>query len=182
MHARPPEIGVDQEHAALVGVAERQRATALQWDAVLRAQAATNRCALLEPKRLGAIRDASFVTRCGTTLLVQLPDAASAAREYQRMLKQAGTTLEKVKQLPDCPKRTGVQGPLPPPTPPAGVADPRTTIGRVACLDLGGTTAVVWLNQAAGMIGVVRVRDNDRALWRDYGRDWLPFSFVEQPG
>ena len=87
---RPGSVGVFVETFALPnatitvnrlsarGFVDRSRvtdATALQWDAVLRAQAATNRCALLEPKRLGAIRDASFVTRCGTTLLVQLPAA-----------------------------------------------------------------------------------------------------------
>lgn len=157
-------------------------ATATQWDGVLRAQAVTNRCALLAPKHLGAIRDASLVTKCGTTLLVRLPDAASATREYQRMLARADASLKQVKQLPDCSKDTGIQGPLPPRTPPAGVNDPRASIGRVACLDLGDTTAVVWLNQAAGIIGVVRVRESNRAAWRDYGRDWKPFSFVEQPG
>lgn len=180
-----PNATITVNRLSARGFVDRSRvtdATALLWDAVLRAQAVANRCALLEPKRLGAIRDASFVTKCGTTLLVQLPDAASAAREYQRMLDRAGTSLDKLQQLPDCSKRTGVQGPLPPPTPPAGVSDQRPSIGRVACLDLGGTTAVVWLNQAAGIIGVVRVRGNDRAAWRDYGRDWPPFAFNEQPG
>jgi hypothetical protein len=194
---RPGGVGVFVETFALPnatitvnrlsarGFVDRSRvtdATALRWDALLRSQRVTNRCALLEPKRIGAIGGASFVSKCGTTLLVQLPDAASATREYKRMLERGGTSLEKVKQLPDCSQRTGVQGPLPPPTPPAGVGDQRTSIGRVACLDLGDTTAVVWLHQAAGIIGVVRVRDNDRAAWRDYGRDWKPFSYVEQPG
>ena len=157
-------------------------ATALLWDSMLRSQAVTNRCALLEPKHVGAVRDVSFVSKCGTTLLVKLPDAASTVRAYRRMLQRAGTSLAPVKQLPDCSVRTGTQGPLPPPTPPAGVADPRPSIGQVACLDLGDTTAVVWRNDAAGIIGIVRVGEKDRAAWRDYGRDWPPFVFVEPPG
>lgn len=180
-----PNATITVNRLSARGFVDRSRvtdATALRWDALLRDQRVTNRCALLEPKHLGAIRDASFVSKCGTTLLVKLPDTASTVGAYRRTLKQAGTSLEPVKQLPDCPKRTGIEGPLPPPTPPAGVADPRPSIGRVACLDLGDTTAVVWRNDGAGIIGIVRVGENDRAAWRGYGRDWPPFVFVEPPG
>ncbi len=156
-------------------------ATAAGWDGLLRAQSAASRCALLEPKRLGAIQDPSFVTKCGSTLFVQMPDAPSGSRQFERLLERAGTSLERTKQLPDCAKHTGVRGPLPPPTPPAGTTDPRPSIGEVACLDLGRATAVVWHNDAAGLIGVVRIAGGNRAAWRGYGRDWPPFAYSEKP-
>jgi hypothetical protein len=153
------------------GFGDRSRVTdanALLWDALLRAQAVTNRCALLEPTRLGAIRDASFVSKCGTTLLVRMPDAASASREYERMLERAGGPMEQVRRLPDCSERTGIEGPLP-------------GVGRVACLDLGDSTAVVWLNESAGIIGSVRVPDDQRRAWKGYGPTWPPFVLNEEP-
>jgi hypothetical protein len=84
------------------------------------------------------------------------------------MLERAGGSLEKVRQLPDCPERTGIEGPLP-------------GVGRVACLDLGDTTAVVWLNETAGVIGVVRVPDAARRPWKGFGPAWPPFILNEQP-
>ena len=128
----------------------------------------TNRSRSSKPTRLGAIRDASFVSKCGTTLLVRMPDAASTSREYERMLERAGGPMEKVRRLPDCSERTGIEGPLP-------------GIGRVACLDLGDSTAVVWLNESAGVIGSVRVPDDQRRAWKGYGPTWPPFVLNEQP-
>jgi hypothetical protein len=180
-----PNATITVNRLSARGFVDRSRvtdATASQWDALLRAQAVTNRCSLLEPTRLGVIRDASFVSKCGTTLLVQLPDAASATREYQRLLGKTGTSLEKLERLPDCSKLSNVEGPLPPPTPPAGPTDQRTSIGRVACLDIGDNIAVVWLNEAAGVIGAVRVAGTNRRAWKGYGRNWPPFVYEEQPG
>jgi hypothetical protein len=111
-------------------------ATAIQWDGVLRAQAVTNRCALLAPKHLGAIRDASFVTKCGTTLLVRLPARRAPLREYQRMLAgpivpEAGEAAPRLLQGHRHP------GPAPPPTPPAGVSDrARASAGSPASISV----------------------------------------------
>ncbi len=76
-----PNATITVNRLSARGFVDRSRvtdATASQWDGLLRAEAVTNRCSLLEPTRLGAIRDASFVSKCGTTLLIQLPDAATA--------------------------------------------------------------------------------------------------------
>jgi hypothetical protein len=138
-------------------------AAAADWDAFVRAQTADRRCKLLDPRRARSVRDPLFVTRCGNAVFVRLPGARTATREYDRLLDAAGTDLESVKQLPDCPERTGIRGPLP--------------TGEVACLDLDDRTAVVWRNDAAGVIGIARVRDDDQRAWRGYGPDWPPFGF-----
>ncbi len=99
-----------------------------------------------------------------------------------RILAKTGTTLTKVPGLPDCSKRTGVVGPLSPATPPTGTTDGQAGVGRVACLDLGGSTAVVWSHEPTGVIGVIRVQHDDHAAWKDFGPDWPPFAFVDAPG
>lgn len=152
------------------------------WDDLVRTQAVSNRCALLDPRRASTIAAASFVARCGSVLLVQTDPAPQGERTFERILAQAASSLDPVKGLPNCAKRAGIRGPLPPPTPPEGIPDNRTTVGRVACLDLGGSTAVIWVHDLAGVVGVERIKDGDRAAWKDYGADWPPFAHVEQPG
>lgn len=153
-----------------------------QWDALVRAQHVAARCDLLDPKRAGAGAGAAFATQCGDVVFVQASQPANGAKQFDRLLQHAGSTLKTVKGLPNCSKRTGVQGTLPPPTAPSGTTDSRSKIGRVACLDLGRSTAVVWSHEPAGVIGVTRVKDNDRAAWKGYGPDWPPFAYVEAPG
>jgi hypothetical protein len=156
-------------------------ASALQWEAFVRAQSVSNRCELLDPKRARVPRATSFATRCGAVTFFQTVPETDGPRAFTRLLKQTGTSLDPVKQLPNCRKRTGIRGPLPPPTPPGATIDNRTRVGAVACLDLGDSTAVVWAQDADGILGVVRIKDTDRAAWKDYGPDWPPFAYVEKP-
>jgi hypothetical protein len=182
---REPSATVQVDSLSVRAFRDRSRITdvvADGWDDLLRTQSLSNRCTLLDPKRANAGAATSFVTRCGSVLLLQTDPPQQGQPTFDRMLKRAGTSLETVKGLPKCSKRTGVRGPLPPPTPPAGVTDSRTSIGSVACLDLGDSTAVIWVHDLAGVVGVSRVKDGDRAAWKDYGPDWPPFSYEEKPG
>ena len=157
-------------------------ATGDEWDALVRAQRVAARCTLLDPKRARTGTGAAFATRCGDVVFVPTPQPAKGVKTFDRLLQRAGSTPETVKSLPDCSKRSGIQGSLPPPTSPSGTTDSRSSIGRVACLDLGDSTAVVWSHEPAGVIGVVRVKNDDRAAWKGYGPDWPPFVYVETPG
>ena len=121
------------------------------------------------------------MTRCGSVLLLQADPGQQGNHTFDRIIKQADDSLDAVKGLPNCRKRTTILGPLPPPTPPDGTTDARTSIGRVACLDLGDSTAVIWVHDLAGVVGITRVKDGERAAWKGYGPDWPPFSYVEQP-
>jgi hypothetical protein len=157
-------------------------AAVASWDALLRAQSFSRTCALLNGAGAGVDARGATVTRCGSVVFIQPVQPARGVREYAQILDQSGATLEAVKRLPDCARRTGIRGPLPRPTPPAGTTDNRATIGQVACLDLDGATAVVWVHEPSGVIGIERIRDKDRAAWKGYGPDWLPFAYEEQPG
>jgi hypothetical protein len=150
-------------------------ATIGPWDAFTDTQRVSRRCDLLDPARAGVSRRATFVIRCGDVVAVKFPDAALATAEYARMLTRAGTELTNVKTLPNCRTRTGVLGPLSA-APPATAGTTPAGIGRVACLDLGNGTAVVWLNGGAALIGVRRVGPDDHAAWRGYGPGWPPFT------
>jgi hypothetical protein len=151
------------------------------WDGLLRAVDAGKPCVLLDPKRARVNASTLFVTRCGSVLYLQTDPTGRGTGVYERMLKDAGTTLTSVKGLPDCPRRAGITGPLPPPTP-NGSTETRASIGRVACLDLGGSTAVIWLHELGGVVGITRVKHGNRAAWKGYGRDWPPFHYLEKPG
>jgi hypothetical protein len=144
-------------------------ATGDQWDALVGAQHIAARCDLLDPKHTGAGAGAAFATQCGDVVYVQASPPTTGAQLFDRLLRRAGTTLEKVQGLPDCSKRTGIEGPL-------------STTGRVACLDLGDSTAVVWSNEPAGVVGVIRVKHDDRAAWKGYGPSWPPFAYGQAPG
>lgn len=157
-------------------------AASARWDGLLRAQNVAKTCALLDPVAAGIAARGATVTRCGSVLFIQPETPERGVRAYSHILDDSGATLDTVKGLPNCAKRTGVRGSLPPPTPPAGTTDSRATIGRVACLDLSGSTAVVWVHEPSGVVGVTRVKDRDRAAWKGYGSDWTPFAYEEQPG
>ena len=152
-------------------------ATVAAWDAFVRAQSASNRCDLLIPKAAPG-KHTKFVTRCDGAVFVQVDRPETAARAFADMLGGVGPSLTNVKGLPDCPNRTGIRGPLPPPR---GSADD-ARIGRVACVDLGGATVAIWLHEAAGLIGVTQVRHGDRAAWKGYGRDWPQFAYRPPTG
>jgi hypothetical protein len=181
---REPSATIQMDSLSVRAFRDRSRVTdvvADGWDDLLRTQSISNRCSLLDPKRASAGAGTSFVTRCGSVLLLKTETPQQGARGFDRILQQSGSSLETVKSLPQCSKRTGVRGPLPPPTPPPGVTDNRASVGSVACLDLGDSTAVLWVHDLAGVVGITRVKDGDRAAWKDYGPDWPPFSYVEQP-
>lgn len=157
-------------------------ATVARWNGLLLAQNVSKTCALIDPFAAGVDARGAAVTRCGSVVFIQPADPQRGLRAYSHILDDSGAMFDTVKGLPNCAKRTGIRGPLPPPTPPADVTDSRASIGRVACLDLGGSTAVVWVQDPSGVIGVTRVKDNDRAAWKGYGPDWTPFAYEEQPG
>jgi hypothetical protein len=151
------------------------------WNDLLRTTAAATPCTLLETKRARVSASTLFVTKCGSVMYLQTDPTDRGPKVFDQILTKSGADLKPVKGLPNCAKRTGIQGPLPPPTP-AGYTDTRPSIGRVACLDLEDSTAVVWQHDLAGVIGVTRVKDGDRAAWKGYGPDWPPFHFIEAPG
>jgi hypothetical protein len=109
-------------------------------------------------------------------VFIQATRSGRAVRRFDHIIDDSAASLERVEGLPDCARRTGIRGPLPPPTPPAGLTETRTTVGRVACLGLSGSTAVVWVHEPSGLVGVTRVEDTDRAVWDGYGPDWTPFT------
>jgi hypothetical protein len=158
-------------------------AAALQWEAFVRAQSVSNRCELIDLKRARVPSKTSFVTRCGAVTFLGVDPATQGPATFARMLKRTGASITSVKALPNCRTRTGVRGPLPPPAQPPGslTTDNRTHVGAVACIDLGDSTAVVWAQDADGVIGVMRIKDTDRAAWKGYGPDWPPFAYVEKP-
>ena len=158
-------------------------AAAAGWDDLLRTQSGLEplHAARSEARDAGATA-ARCVTRCGSVVLHPAPDPRSrGARRSHRILDDSGAILDTVKGLPNCAKRTGIHGPLPPPTPPPASRRAARAIGQVACLDLGDATAVVWVHDLSGVIGITRVEDDDRAAWKGYGPDWPPFAYEEQP-
>ncbi|MGZ6979474.1 MAG: hypothetical protein ACXVJW_15295 [Acidimicrobiia bacterium] len=138
-------------------------AVAAGWDAFLHTQQVSRRCELLDARRSRTGTGTAFATRCGSVVFLQPTSPQTGARAYARILRKAGTSFATVKTLPDCSKRTGIRGPL-------------ATAGEVACIDLGGSTAVIWLHTKTGVIGVTVVKHGDRAAWKGYGRDWPPFA------
>jgi hypothetical protein len=182
---RQPASTVQVDRFSVRAFRDRGRvtdATAAGWDELVRTQTISNRCALLDATRARAPAGTVAVTRCASVLLLRTEPTTGAVRAFARTLERAGTTLRSVTRLPDCSRRTGIRGPLPAPTPPGGVPDRNDRVGTVACLDLGGSTAVVWVRDAAGVIGVEQVPDGDRTAWKGYGRDWPPFAYPDQPG
>lgn len=162
------------------------------WDDLMRTQQVTRTCTLLDPKGARTGQGALYASRCGPVVFVAMPTPARAAREYARVLKDSGATLQTARDLPDCSKRTDVRGPLPAPTPaPAPTAAPAppdatataapTRLGTVACLALDRATGVVWIHSLPGVIGVRRVTAGDRAAWKGYGPDWPTFALREKP-
>jgi hypothetical protein len=95
-------------------------------------------------------------------LYASYPGSAPALRAYTRLLARTGVELAAAPRLPECRERTGVSGPLPP-------------AGRVACVDSGDATAVIWVDEPAGVVGVARIDDDARGAWRDYGPSWPRF-------
>ncbi len=139
-------------------------ATGDQWDALVRAQHVATRCDLLDPKRAGAGAGVAFATRCGDVVFVQADQPATGGAVFDRILEARRHDAEDGRRgSPTARSAPGSAASLPPPTPPSGTTDSRSSIGRVACLDLGDSTAVVWSHEPAGVIGVVRVKDDDRA-------------------
>ncbi len=157
-------------------------ATVAQWNALLVGQSVSKTCALIDPVATGVDARGMVVTRCGTVLFLRPANVARGMLEYSHILDQSGATLEEVKGLPNCAKRTGIRGSLPPAPPAAGVAGSGTSVGRVACIDLHGTTAIIWVHEPSGVIGVARLGENDRSAWEGYGPGWTPFTYEEQPG
>jgi hypothetical protein len=151
-------------------------ATIAAWNSLLLAQNVSRTCDLLDPATAGVDGRATVVARCGSVVFLQPTEPERGARQFDDILDDSGASLETVSGLPNCAKRSGTRGPLPPPTPPAGVTETRTAIGQVACLGLSGSTAVVWVHEPSGLIGVTRVADEDRAAWAGYGPDWTPFG------
>jgi hypothetical protein len=136
--------------------------TFVPWDDFVRRQQVADRCTLLDPRRARVPAGSRFVTRCGDATYLSYSEPTVALRAYTRLLAATEADLEEVRRLPDCPTGTGTAGPFPP-------------AGRLACLDLGDATAVVWFNEHASMVGIARIDDDARAAWRDYGPDWPPF-------
>jgi hypothetical protein len=175
-----PNAAVQVDGLSVRAFANRNRvspATAKAWEEFFQAQEVSNRCDLLDPKAAPG-KHTKFVARCGAAIFVQVDRPEPAAREFARMLGAVGPSLENVSGLPDCPKQTGIRGPLPPPR---GSADD-ARIGRVACIDLGNATVAIWLHEAEGLIGFTEVRRADRAVWKGYGRDWPPFAYHAPTG
>lgn len=133
------------------------------------------RCDLFDPARTGLGGPPVFVTRCGPVTYAKFTDGAAATREYAHILTRAGTGLHNTKGLPDCRRRTGLLGPLPTASSAAAPGTP-PGIARVACLDLGDRTAVVWLDSGTALLGVRTVADDDHRTWRGYGPAWPPFT------
>ncbi len=146
----------------------------------MRTQAASRTCTLLDQKAAGAPKGAVLTSRCGPVVFVAMGTPAKGTRAFSRMLHDSGATLKTVSALPDCPKRTGMRGPLPAPSAATAVPDPPRE-GTVACLKLDGATGVVFLHTLPGVIGVRRIGTDDRTAWRGYGRDWPTFSLRERP-
>lgn len=138
------------------------------WDDFVRRQHAATTCTFLEPARVNAPGAPRFAARCGATLTMGYADAAQAGAAYERLLARTDAEPKRVQQPPNCRRQTGVVGPL-------------YGAGRVACLDLGAATAVVWLNEPNALVGVARVADDDRAAWRGYGASWPPFVLGGAP-
>jgi len=156
-------------------------ATVAGWNSLLLAQNVSRTCDLLDPAGAGVDARGAVIARCGDVVFIQPADPGRGLRQFEHIVDDSGAMLDRVTGLPNCAKRTGIRGLLPPPTPAAGVTESRTTVGRVACLDLSGSTAVVWVHDPSGIIGVTRVQDSDRAAWDGYGPDWTPFAY-EPPG
>lgn len=176
-----PKAVVQVNSLAVRAFTDRRRvsnAAAMLWDAAVDAQHVSRRCELLDSEQAEAPAGTAFVTRCGSVVFLQGATPARAASELERMLRASGTKLATVTTLPSCRKRTGIRGPLPPPTSAPGAP---ASIGRVACLDLGDTTAVVWAHDPGGVVGVTRVDPSKRAAWRGYGADWPPFVSSNPP-
>jgi hypothetical protein len=137
-------------------------AVVTSWDDFVRRQAVGTSCTLLRTAATRAPGEPMWVGRCGGTLTLKYPTPALAEAAYNRLLRRVDADLEQQSAAPNCRKQTGVTGPL-------------YGAGRVACLDLGDATAVAWLNEPNGVVGVARVDDDDRAAWRGYGAAWPPF-------
>jgi hypothetical protein len=150
------------------------------WEDLMRTQHVARTCTLLDPKGARTGKGAVYASRCGPVVFVAMPTPAQGAREYARILHDSGAALRTVRELPDCPKRTNVRGPLPSPTAATATADP-PRLGTVACVTLDGATGVVWIHSLPGVIGVRRVATRDRAAWKGYGPDWPAFALREQP-
>jgi hypothetical protein len=153
------------------------------WDDLMRTQQVSRSCALLDPKGARTGKGALYASRCGPVTFVAMRTPKQGAREFARLLQESGAELKPVADLPSCPKRTGVRGPLP--APPAATAATATTdpprLGTVACLELDGATGVVWVHTLPGVVGVRRVATTDRAAWKGYGPDWPAFALRERP-
>lgn len=161
---------------------DRVRELALDgWEDLLRTQQVSPECVLLDRAEAGAGRGATFVSRCADVVFVGTRTPAAGAREYRRILDEAGTTLRTVGGLPNCRRRTGVRGPLPAPSRATTPGEPAPRVGTVACLDLGDATGVVWIHSLPGVIGVSRVLKPDGGAWKDFGPDWPPFALWEAP-
>jgi hypothetical protein len=150
------------------------------WDDLMRRQHVSRTCTLLDPKGARTGKGALYASRCGPVTFVALRTPEDGTREYARILRDSGATLKTVADLPNCPKRAGVRGPLPSPTAATATTDP-PRLGTVACLELDGATGVVWIHSLAGVIGVRRVATADRAAWKGYGPDWPAFALREEP-
>jgi hypothetical protein len=150
------------------------------WEDLMRTQQVTRSCTLLDPKGARTGPRALYASRCGPVVFVAMPTPAQGAREYARILKATGATLQTVHDLPDCPKRPNVRGPLPSPTAATATPDP-PRLGTVACVAFDGATGVVWIHSLPGVIGVRRVATHDRTAWKGYGPDWPTFALREEP-
>jgi hypothetical protein len=150
------------------------------WDDLMRTQHVTRTCTLLAPAGARTGKGALYASRCGPVVFVGMRTPARAADEYARILRDSGAALKPVRDLPDCPKRTNLRGPLPSPTAATAAADP-PRLGTVACLAFDGATGVVWIHSLPGVIGVRRVGARDRAAWKGYGPDWPTFALREEP-
>ncbi len=179
-----PKAVVQINSLAVRAFNDRRRVSngaAMLWDAAVDAQHVSRRCELLDAKQAEAPTGTAFVTRCGSVVFLQGATPARATSELDRMLHASEADLTAVEGLPNCAKRTGIRGPLPPPTGSAG-SGPPASVGRVACLDLGDTTGVVWAHDPGGVVGVMRIDASNRAAWRGYGPDWPPFASSNPPG
>jgi hypothetical protein len=160
-----PNATVSVNHVAARAYPDRAAVrddTIVPWDDFVRRQKVTTHCTLLDPDAARAPGTPRYVTRCGPALYLSYSDPGAAMRAYHRILDATEADLEATPRLPNCRGRTGVTGPFPP-------------AGRVACLDLGDATAVIWFNEHASVVGVARVADDARAAWRGYGPDWPTF-------
>jgi hypothetical protein len=160
-----PNATVTVNHVAARAYPDRAAVpddTIVPWDDFVRRQKVAKGCTLLDPESARAPGAPRYVTRCGPALYLSYSDPRAAERAFRRILAATDADLEPTARLPNCRVRTGVVGPFP-------------TAGRVACLDLGDTTAVVWFNENASVVGLARIRDGARAAWRGYGPGWPAF-------